>query len=646
MNRVLVSILILTFLIPSVVSAADIQYFPYESYLSPDSSLGIKVIPDTYQKPYRITWSVVGIGSRGIGSFNVRDGKGYCYFSNEDENASCGPSPFTDSGEHQILINVVTPSGVINMSDTINISNVFVSTGLTNLVDNTLKIKAEVFEGQYRQADYTVSYAVLDSDFNAISSYKPVNYDENRSLYMGEHTFQSSGEYYVMIRACDGSCSQTSGSTMLRYYIPSTDYLEISPESSEYWTGEPVNITGNTNGDSVTGEVLFPNKTKAADLSVSPKSDGSFSTEIQTNSLWPEGNYTIRTSYPLEKTSYFFLSDLIGSSPPSVSEQIDKSTEFSKTLTIQNLRDVELNLSLGVSGAVRASEVSLSKTSLSGLETADLSIEIQSVDNNIAGAVIVNAGEVSLEIPVSIIVEETAECPPCEPSAGNLQVKTSLGEKIWNVECLEEEEISLSVKIRNKGSSEMSDFTYSIGGNLEYMEDAFDIDLSGLSVGSGDTEDVSFSFTPRYSTSGSITFQSGSESDQVYLNVECHPDITGDVSEAQSSLDSIQDQMSGNLYSDISDLISGASSDQYNGDYAEASLKLAQANALIDAAESGSMGSAPQSGPGFDITWLIIIIVILLVVVGIVLFMKKRKASAQQGYGKESYSEPGYGEEY
>ncbi len=646
MNRVLVSFLIVAaLLVPSVVSAADVHYFPYEAYLSPNSSLGMKVVPDTYQKPYRITWSVVGIGSRGIGSFNIMDGKGYCYFSNEDENASCGPSPFTETGEHQILINVVTPSGVINMSDTINISNVFVSTGLTNLVDNTLKIKAEVFEGQYRQADYSVSYAVLDREFNALTSYKPVSYDENRSLYMGEHTFQSSGEYYVMIRACDGSCSSVSGSAMLRYYIPSTDYLEISPERSEYWTGEPVNITGNTNGDSVTGEILFPNKTKAAGFSASPKSDGSFSADVRTSSGWPEGNYTVRTSYPLEKTSSFFLSDLIESSPSSVSEKIDKSTDFSRILTIRNLRDLDLNLSLSVSGAVRASEVSLSRTSLSGLETADLSISIQSVDSNIAGTVTVKAGDVSLGIPVSIIVDETAECPPCEPSAGNLQVKTSLGEKMWNIECLEEEEISLSVKLRNKGSSEMSGFSYSIGGNLEYIEDAFDIDLSDLSIEAGDTEDVSFSFTPRYSTSGSITFQSGSESDQVYLNVGCHPDITQEISDAQNSLDLIQDRISSNLYAEISDLISGASSDQYGGDYAEAGIKLAQAGALIDAAESGSITPTPP-GPGFDLTWLIIIIVILILVVGIVLFMRKRKASASSGYGEEAYSEPGYEEEY
>ena len=70
--------------------------------ISKGSSFVLIVDPKTYERPIRITWSVYDTGSEGIGSFPIINGKGVCYFSDDDENATCGPSPFTKAGPTEL----------------------------------------------------------------------------------------------------------------------------------------------------------------------------------------------------------------------------------------------------------------------------------------------------------------------------------------------------------------------------------------------------------------------------------------------------------------------------------------------------------------------------------------------------------------
>jgi hypothetical protein len=640
MKGVLVGVLavaaVIALIIPvSALAASVIRYYPFDVMLSPNTSVGIEVVPDSViQKPYRITWSVVGIGARGIGSFPIENGKGFCYFSNDDENATCGPNPFTSSGEHQILVNIITPSGVVNLSDTINLSDVSLSTSPTNLVDNSLKMKIEVFEGAVRKFDYTVTYQVMDGNRAAVTSARPLDFDANRSWYMGEYVMPASGIYYVLFRAFKGT---KSGSAMLRYDIPSTDYLEISAEKQNYYVGGMVKITGRTNGARVRGEVKYPDRTTATDIDVRPIADGSFSYEFRTLAGWPEGNYTIQTTDPLQKTAGFFLSDLLQITPDSAEGTVETSSDFTKTLTVRNMRDVTLNLSVEASGGVHSSDVSLSKTSLSAQESGELRFSKSSDQSGITGKVLLKAGDVQLEIPVEVTVEGTAtNCPECPPAGeSSLQVTTYTGDKFLSQECVAEQEAKATLKIKNKGTAAMSSFTYELGGGLQYMEDSVTLDVSDVSVSAGDSEEVDLKITPKYSgpLSGSVKVKSGGSSDSLYVYMNCYDDITGDISSAQDDLKDLKASISETLYSQIDDYLTVAEGKQADGEYAAAKENFDKAGTLLSAAKSGTVG---PGGGGVDMTIPIIIIVVVIGALVAFMFIRKRRASAE-------YGDAGYG---
>ncbi|MBN2043177.1 MAG: hypothetical protein JW754_05225 [Candidatus Aenigmarchaeota archaeon] len=642
MRGLLVLGLVLTLLLISVSALAlepSITVMPIDKLVSANSSFILRVNPNTIQKPIRVTWSVIGGGERGLGSFPLVDGIGLCYFSNVDENATCGPSPFTKSGEQQLYINVITPTGIVNATKTLNISKIFVPLNHITVVDNVIYIRV----GGDIDSGYTVTYHVYTGELDYVAQ-RSLSYDPIEDKHMGNYTFPSAGVYYVFIQAVKGD---SSGSNVYRVYLPSSDYVNMQSGKDVYWLGETVQISGDAS-QTVSGEILFPNKSKAMNFVPALDAGGSFTKTFSSLSSWPEGNYSVHVTSPVDKTIYFLLQDLIEITPSSVSDLVNKSSSYRKTLAVRNLRDVTLNLSLITTGDIKSSHVSLSKTHLASQETGSLMINVSSVDNNMEGTVRVITGGIELAIPVEILTEEKKpgcpECPECPEFTGGssvLSVTNSLGSKMISIEMVENSEFTETIKIKNTGSSSLSSFSFSAGGDLSYIESDMSMELSGVSVAGGSSEEVDLAINP-YSSgtySGPLTITSGGNSDSVYIHIIVYPEMYSDIQNAQDDLRQMQSSLSSTLYSTIDSYLRDADSAYSLENYQEAQAKLDKANVLLSTART--VGLSPGGGGGgFDPTIIIIIVIVIIAGVGIFYFLKMRKAGG--GYsGEDGYEEGG-----
>ncbi len=637
MRGLLVLGLVLALLLIPVSALAlepSITVMPVDKLVSANSSFILRVNPNTLQKPIRVTWSVIGGGERGVGSFPLVDGVGLCYFSNVDENATCGPSPFTVSGEQQLYVNVITPSGIVNATKTLNISDIYVPLNHITVVDNMIYIRV----GGDIDKDYTVTYHVYTGELDYVAQ-RSLAYDPIEDKHVGNYTFPEAGVYYVFIQAVKGS---SSGSNVYRVYLPSSDYVNMEPGKGVYWLGETVEISGQAS-QPVSGEVLFPNKSKAMNFIPSVDAGGSFTKTFNSLSGWPEGNYSVHVTSPVEKSIYFLLQDLIEITPSSVSDLVNKSSSYRKTLAVRNLRDVTLNISLLTTGDIKSSHVSLSKSHLAPQETGSIMINISSVDKNMEGTLRVLTEGIELAVPVEVLTKEKSaecpECPECKGGSSVLSVTTSSGAKMISIEMVENSEATETIKIKNTGSSSLSSFSFSAGGDLSYIESDMTMDLSGVSVSGGSSEEVDLVITP-YSSgtySGPLTISGGSESDSVYLHIIVYSDMYSEIQNAMDDLSQMKSSLSSSLYSTIQSYLDDADTSYTLENYQEAQAKLDKAKVLLSA--SGPVGP-PGGDGGFDPTIIIIVVVVIIAGVGVFYFLKMRKA----GGGEYSDEEEG-GEE-
>lgn len=155
-------LLVVLTLIPSIL-AQEPNVYVYPNYANVNTDMVIVVEPSIYDKPMRI----VGCMIDGFGgpeycfSFPIINRKGICYFSNEDENASCGPSPLVNiEGYPEIKVWVITKNDVYNTTKSISKGEI------DGLEDRNLDIYingSTVISYLYYNAD-TVSLKILDEN--------------------------------------------------------------------------------------------------------------------------------------------------------------------------------------------------------------------------------------------------------------------------------------------------------------------------------------------------------------------------------------------------------------------------------------------------------------------------------------------------
>ncbi|NIP40013.1 MAG: hypothetical protein GTN39_00685 [Candidatus Aenigmarchaeota archaeon] len=604
--------------------------------ISKDASFILIVDPKTTEKPIRITWSVYDTGNEGIGSFPIIDGKGVCYFSNEDGNATCGPSPFTKAGPTELYVYVITPSDVDNETVEMNISSITLDTEDVKRVGNT------VYMNFYLPPYDSFTYKIYHDDFTFFTQ-GTLERDDAHAMYAGNKTLNP-GVYYFAFFAEE---SGNYGTNLIRIEIPSGDYLTLETGKGSYWLGEKAEIKGTTNVENVSGRIYFPNGTKARDFEANTKTDQTFSHEFTIPSFWPEGKYNVTTSEPLVRSITFSVANLIEITPSRVSEIINESDDFENTVTLKNTGTDQTNLSLVVTGDLDENDVSLESEGLDAGESTTLTISLSNVQANLAGKIKVETDlGIELEIPVNVYVEEPVsecpECPPC-PTDG---VALEITPKAWSQNCLAGELITQTIVLKNNGDSSLGSFTYQVSdvysdNSLSDLRATGDLEipLSGISIGAGGTRSVDMEIKP-YNTGsykGVVTVKSGGGEAYMLVSLDCFEDMTSDMSLLRGELDNLGLTSDSTIYNDINYLLDNAQDAYDVGNYPEAKSNLDKARAKIVTAQD--FGVAPAGG--VDLTIPIVVIIIIIVVGGLLYYFRfyKREAGEFESAGEEDFDE-------
>ncbi len=639
MKRVWVSVLLLFFALSFSVSAVpvsaqtpDVTIFPMQKLVSVDSSFLVKVDPKTTEKPIRITWSVYDTGNEGIGSLPIVDGKGLCYFSNDDGNATCGPSPFSKIGETEFYVYVITPTQTTNKTTPLNVSSLTIPTKDVNRVDNT------VYMYFYMGEKDLMKYTIYKEDLTIYQSDRPLEYDLADGRYEGNITLNA-GVYYFAFIVTDG---QMHGTALKRIEIPSGDFLTIQTDKDEYWKGEEIKITGTTNAESVTGQVDFPNGTKAKDFSTDVEGDNTFSHEFSAMSNWPEGEYEVKTSHPLVRSVEFSITEFFDITPESVSGSVNKSGDFTASVSVKNLRSNSTNISLSTGGDMEDDYVTVSDTQLSPQETVTIAITITNVQTDVDGTITLETPEgLQLGIPVSVTVTETAG-PVCPPTEKALEIDKDF--LVWSQECVAGDEISYELLVINNGDSALSDFEYDVEDtfmseqSLESLESYGNIDVLvyDFSVDPGESEFLEIGITTESAGKhqGVITIRSGGDYAYLFVDLECFEDLSGDPESLDSRLSDLN--LGADALEDVNSDISDAQEYFSLGNYRLADEYYGKAKAKIEVLEEGGV-----SPPPMDFTWVIVVVVVIMVVLVAVWFFKFKKPQISE-YEEETEGLEGF----
>jgi hypothetical protein len=617
---VLVSAFAVAFLAGAGFAAAEppvVTILPGNQIVSVNSDVVIKVDPKTSGRPIRITWSVFDTGNEGVGSIPFDGTSALCYFSNTDGNATCGPSPFEKSGETEFDVYVVTPSAVTNVTIPMNVSPVNIDVSGIVREDNT------VYMTLYMPQLGQMKYSIYKSDVTIYQSERPLDYDGPHARYVGNITLNP-GVYYFTFVGINGSSAY--GSALKRIEIPSSDFLNMQTDKSDYWKGGRITITGSSSNN-VVGEIRYPNGNKAADFTANVSGDHSFSYDFYSQSDWPEGTYVIRTSQPLIKTANFTITEFFELNPKSISSTVNKSSDFSASLSLKNVRQNSTNVSFTTSGGMKDSYVSIANRTLAPQQTTAITVSIPDVESSIDGKITLKTSEgLELAVPVKVTVAESGECPSCPPpsSVANA-LETDAGSLVWSQECLADEEIARTVTLNNKGETELTGFDYSITDSGDQSLETLDtmgkleIPVKDLSIGAGKSGDVEIKLTPsaagRYE--GIIEFKSGGNAAPLFVSLTCFENISGALASISARLTkaSPPDAVKTGIASDLDTAENALSM----GSFARANEFSLIAQAKMDAVESSGT-SKPV-----DLTWILIILVIAAVVFILIWILKSRK---------------------
>ncbi|MEM5871535.1 MAG: hypothetical protein QW051_01545 [Candidatus Aenigmatarchaeota archaeon] len=596
----------------------DVFILPDNKIISVNSPAVIKVDPKTTETPIRVVWSVYNTGEKGMGSFEYVDGKWICYFSNDDGNATCGPSPFFLSGETEFYVYVVTPTKTYNVTIPLNVTNINLDLKNVNKVDNT------VYMYLYMAKKDMLKYSIYKEDLTIYQTDRPLEYNSTVGRYEGSITLNPGIYYFVFFVNDSGSY----GATFKRIEIPSSDFLNISTNKNEYWKGEKIVVSGTTNANKVLGELRFPDGTKALDLDIPVAANRSFSFSFFSQSDWPEGKYEIRTTKPLAKILNFTITEFFEITPKSITATVNKTDGFEEIINVKNIRSSAVNISIDVSGDLNPSYVSLADDHLQPQQSTTISISIPSVNNKIEGNIILKTDEgLELKIPVSISVSEIIPSCPEQPTIAKA-LEIDKNTMIMIKDCLVNENIVHSVKLRNKGNLELEDFDYEIediGGenSLEYLDISgkINIPVSGLSIQPGSSTTIEVSITPEEAGkyNGIIKFKSGNEEAYLLVSLNCFEDISEDLENLEEKLSKLN--LPEETTSDIYDYLTQAKNSIALANYGQGYEYYTKAKAQIELLESGNV-SKP-----IDLTMIIIIIVVMVLIVVLVWFVKFRKST-------------------
>lgn len=658
----------------------------YPNSLSPNSSFIMTVDPMTSKTPMRLAWSVYNPNVNGnyiMGQLPVKYGKGICYFSNVDGNATCGPSPFYGTGEMSVMVYSIA-ADVYGMLETGNSTKV---TTLGSIMINGQPVLSEENRNVVLLAYYmppseaeSMKFSVYSENMQTISGLqdKALEFKTSPTAgYYGNITLEP-GTYYISTVARKAS---DYGGKMDRITVPEVHYdsLIVYSCESQYWFGETVNISGETTYDDVSVTVTYPNGSVILTEDVSVYGE-SFAFFFTPDLVLPAGFYNITIEAGnFKKYKTVSYGRILTVNPLMIEKDSEKEETFTDYVNVKNNDDTSHNITFSVTGNMKTSYLSMEDTLLEPDEEAILNISIDSVPESIDGSIILSAGKSKTEVPVILDVPysgggdgdcpkcpecpEEKDCPECPAVSGGGLIEVS--PSVWSQNVVKDQEASVSITITNNHNETIDGFSYEFIPDYSSDNDELSYATSSpyfdeLEIDADDYDSVDFSFIPEYTGSykGKLEISSDAGSAFIFVDIDVMQNVSEDIQYLRESVEALSDEIETELYAELISYVDDAASDVYLGNYESASMEIEKARAIKDiisnygnslsgagegdecepcnCAETGSMGG------GFDIMIIILIVIIIaLGAVGAFIYMKSKS-----GEGEMSSEEGDFGGEF
>jgi hypothetical protein len=201
--------LVFSFLVSAALAlpTPNVEFIP--DMISENGSFLMIVDPMVHDKSIRVTWKVPGFLDTNIGLLPREGDKWICYFSNDDKDATCGPTPFSASwDQYDILIESVDSGGETgNKSfDNFEVGAIKLTPQLTPFGGSVDMI---VFPSGGLPKE--VLYAVYDSSFKKKIDYTLLSRDPATGYFTGRANLGVPGTYYFAFKTDDQSASFGGG---------------------------------------------------------------------------------------------------------------------------------------------------------------------------------------------------------------------------------------------------------------------------------------------------------------------------------------------------------------------------------------------------------------------------------------------------
>ena len=657
-------------LMPAPASAAnsicDLDHVPpYPSYNS--SMLLIIGTSDVASKmagltsPVKVNWEVSDSffnpvpSPWGIGSMHKFKDCYVCEFSGTSYfDASCGPTPFTESGMSYLIDYHASDMNEHKDFNT-TLTTHFVRADAEIVVGDSGSIEITVYPQQPHTSEvYITLYDTKTGD--ALSSYTNRNLTEDHSVWTMNIDSLKSGTYYAAItaRTEDGS----AGGSLYKFDVePESEELVISTDETTYWIGQKVVITGRSKYDSVTVTVTTP-AGGSIPLGKKTVSDDKFSYEFTLLGNYLPGNYTINANAEdavqqakIEARQLFTLGK------DKLSFTFTDDSPKAENITVFNAAGKSITLTATTEGITGYAAPVLS-SNIVGTNTA-VTLTVTGNPTGLTGTkegkILVSCDNESVTLPIDVTLTRTAAQCPQVPAAGGIELSPGLWDE---TDCLAGQTLNESISIENNGDSAISTFSAK----------SSDVDIVGTdfpdSINAGDdgTMEISIKVGSSGKASGEVEVDAGGFKRMLYVNFYCSKDVADDITQLTTSVDDLKEAFTNmgfsedsvytifvGLDTDLSDASDYLAANKYSDsaeNYAAASAKYDALNAFVD-----EMAVNPPADSSGSIVIIIVLSVVLVGLLGFIIYDKlgaklfRRGGVAPQGGGSEGESGESYDEE-
>jgi hypothetical protein len=633
----------------------DIEQLP--SYVSANSSMLMVIPRSTVQAkmgnlthPMKIIWVLRNVDFAFLdeGSFIKFNDCWVCEFSGKVSNfyGNCGPTPLRESGQFRLYFTAKDFTKSVEFNRTVLVHEEGLAAGVS--VDDNgdvhITVDAPTDTREVWMTLYDADDGSLVQDFNKTELTES---DLRPARYFMDITSLGMGSYYASFGF--RTTTERTGGGLSKFEIKSKEVeLTVQTDSDSYWLGEEVIISGQTKYEQVSGSVRFPSG-RSESLSSKSAQNQQFSFSFKLLSSYEEGDYVVTVNAGGASAQHTFsVEKVLHVSPTTLTFIVTNTTDMlEKSVTIQNMGNSTVSLSASTEGVTSYVTTFFDRTSLSPGSTSTLTVRLNPANlvSSVTGRVLITGNSI-VTFPIDIAI--------------NLGITSQDGARIevspgyWQTEdCMVGEALTPSFTVQNVGSGELSGFGHSLSGDLDGITD---VTLPASSLSSGSFGSVELEITPeRERTSGWIRITSNGGHDTIYINLDCVPDLSYDISLMQSNVEDLKSQFYdagfdedaiSSVFYTLDAELSDSLTDLNSGEYASSKASYISAMSRYDTLGMlvGELGSVAPPGDSSWVTWVVVIVVlVVLAFLGFFLYNKfgskfvGGKSEEDEAYEEELY---------